>query len=307
MVRRAFTLVELLVVIAIIGILIALLLPAINAARESGRRSSCQNNMKQLGLGLLTYANSRNDVLPPDGASTSPSTSWSAYILAEIEYSALSKQYNFLVDWSDPRNLPVVQTILPVFICPSAPPAANRFQSQSDGGTTNAAPTDYGDTTGVNTWWYTLSGNNPPASHSGAMDPQLFTPLSKITDGLSHTILLGEDAGMPQWWTKAGLQAGDDTPSQSTNQAVTAGVVPNSAWADPKSRCPVDGFTADGMNGGTIVMNVTNSHELWSFHSGGINTVFCDGSVHFIAETTDALIVVALVTKAGNEQITLNY
>ena len=197
-----------------------------------------------------------------------------------------------------------METLLPVFICPSAPPAAKRFQLT---GTVNAAPTDYGDTYTVSNWWYTLANVTPPAIRSGTLDMKLFTPLSKITDGTSHTFLLCEDAGMPQWWTKAGLQSGSDAPSQSSNQVVTNGVVPNSAWADPFSHCPPDGFTADGRNGGTFVMNVTNDHELWSFHPGGVNSVFCDGSVHFIAETTENTIVVALVTRAGNEQIDLKF
>jgi type II secretory pathway pseudopilin PulG len=295
-------LVELLVVIAIIGILIALLLPAINAAREAGRRASCQNNMKQLGLALLNFASSHNDTLPPEGQQSSPQTSWSAYTLAEIEFAGLGKQYNFAVAWNDPKNQLITSTLLPVFICPSAPDANKRFQLY---GTVNAAPTDYGDTYTVSTWWYTLSGVTSPATRSGAMDVKRFSPLAKITDGTAHTFLLCEDAGMPQWWTKAGLQAGNCTPNQSSNQQVTNGVVPNAAWADPLNHCPPDGFTGDGLNGGTNVINITNDHELWSFHPGGVDTVYCDGSVHFAAETTDPTIVVALVTRAGNE--TVNY
>jgi prepilin-type N-terminal cleavage/methylation domain-containing protein/prepilin-type processing-associated H-X9-DG protein len=302
--KRAFTLVELLVVIAIIGILIALLLPAINAAREAGRRASCQNNMKQFGLALVNYAGSHNEAFPPSGHSSKPLTSWSAYTLAEIECAGLGKQYDFSVPWNDPKNKLVAETILPVFMCPSAPAAESRREMV---GTVNSAPGDYGATYNIDTWWYTLSNVTPPADRSGALDASLRTPFSKITDGTSHTILLGEDAGRPQWWTKAGLQSGSDTPSNSTNAPVVNGVVTNAGWANPTAHCPLNGFTADGMNGGTFLINVTNDHELWAFHPGGVDTVFCDGSVHFIAEATDGATVAALITRAGNEQIGYNF
>jgi prepilin-type N-terminal cleavage/methylation domain-containing protein/prepilin-type processing-associated H-X9-DG protein len=302
MARRAFTLVELLVVIAIIGILIALLLPAINAAREAGRRASCQNNMKQLGLALLNYANSHNETFPPAGTTTIPS--WTAYTLAELEFSGLGKRYNYSLPWNDPKNQAIAQTLLPVMICPSAPPAATRFQLI---GSVNAAPGDYGAMYTVSTWWYKLANVSQPDIRAGGLSDSSPTPLSKITDGTSHTFLLGEDAGRPQWWTKAGLQSGSDSPSQSSNQKVTNGVVANSGWADPASHCPIDGFTVDGVNGGTYVINVTNNHELWSFHPGSVDTVFCDGSVRLIAEATDPTLVVALSTRAGNENVSYNY
>lgn len=131
-------------------------------------------------------------------------------------------------------------------------------------------------------------------------------PFAEITDGTSHTFLLGEDAGRPQFWTKAGLQSGDDYPNNN-NSPVIAGVTKGSAWADPASECPVNGFTGDGMQGGPYVLNVTNNSELFAFHPGGINTVFCDGSVHYLAETVDGPIVCALVTRAGGEKIGYNF
>jgi prepilin-type N-terminal cleavage/methylation domain-containing protein/prepilin-type processing-associated H-X9-DG protein len=303
MAKRAFTLVELLVVIAIIGILIALLLPAINAAREAGRRATCQNNIKQLGLALVNYAGAHNDALPPAGANTSPPRCWSAYTLAEIEYGGLGKQYDFTVTWTDVKNKPVVETILPVFICPSAPPAVDR---RTLVGSVNAAPGDYAAPTGVDSAFYTRENVPAPASTVGALNGKNPTPLRNITDGLSHTILLCEDAGRPQFWTKAGRLSISDNPNNG-NAAVTNGVVTGSAWADPAADCPINGFSDDGLHAGNCVMNCTNNNEFWSFHTGGTNNVFCDGSVHFLAETLDYALVCALVTRAGGEKVGYNY
>ncbi len=253
--------------------------------------------------GVLANAGDHYEVFPSAGQS-SPASSWTARILAHLEYQGLDKQYHYNVDWSNPSNAQVVQTLVPVFICPSAPPASKRFQLT---GTVNAAPGDYGAATGVKAKFYQLAGLTAPAILDGGLSPTGPTPLSKIIDGTAHTFLLVEDAGTPQFWTKAGLQSTSDSPSNSSNQAVVNGVVQNSAWADPLSHCPIDGFTADGLNGGTYVINVTNNHELWSFHPGGIDAVFCDGSVHYIPETTDNTIIVALATRAGNEQISYSY
>jgi prepilin-type N-terminal cleavage/methylation domain-containing protein len=301
--RLGFTVVELLVVIAIIGILVALLLPAIQAAREAGRRTSCQNNIKQLGLALLNRASANGDTLPSSGANTKPLRCWSAYTLAEIESVGAAKQYDFSVDWSGPSNKQVVETILPVFICPSAPPPEARRASV---GNLNAAPGDYAACSAVFPLYYQREGIAPPANNVGALDARSVTPLRSITDGLSHTILLVEVAGRPQFWTKAGRLVIDNRPN-NLNPPVLQGVVDGAAWADPAADSPINGSTPDGLQGGRCAMNCTNNNEPWSFHLGGTNNVFCDGSVHFLDETLDATIICALVTRAGAENIESKY
>src|SRR5262249_17316574 len=126
--RCGFTLVELLVVIAIIAILIALLVPAVQKVRESAARLQCQNNLKQIGLGMHSYADSNRGSPPSrtDGTvSTAPNYpfqhSWSVALLPFIEQTNAFTLYKYKKHWNDPANYPAIQTYMPLFNCPSTP------------------------------------------------------------------------------------------------------------------------------------------------------------------------------------------
>src|SRR5262245_39373920 len=114
---RGFTLIELLVVIAIIGVLIALLLPAVQKVREAANRTHCANNRKQVGLAMNNYHNVYQ-VFPP-GQANRPNTSWAAFILPYLEQENLSRQYDFTAAFDDAKNLAVTQTPLKIMVCPS--------------------------------------------------------------------------------------------------------------------------------------------------------------------------------------------
>ncbi len=130
-----FTLVELLVVIAIIGILIALLLPAVQAAREAARRTQCANVEKQLGLAVLNYERAKKQLpnsVRPGGSTTAPRISGFTSLLPFLEEAALYKQYDFTLNWdatngSGGANLVVTKTVLPAVLCPSDPQDPTRL------------------------------------------------------------------------------------------------------------------------------------------------------------------------------------
>ncbi len=235
---RGFTLVELLVVIAIIGILVALLLPAVQAAREAARRMSCGNNIKQLGIAMHNYHDTYKKLplghyvdLPPLRINAQ---AWGTMLLGFVEQRPLQDQFNFntpasLINFGPVgiSNVAVISTPVSVFICPSAPGGINRgYDGWIPAGVLpglpemrfRAAPSDYGVATGVRGTFsnlaYAASGGSQGVRHGaiqlhynngsvGLAQRNKDNRLDDITDGTSNTILLGERTGGSQIYNKS--------------------------------------------------------------------------------------------------------
>ena len=319
--RRGYTLIELLVVIAIIGVLLALLLPAVQKVRAAASRLKCENNLKQLGLALHLYENVHgkfppgqvNRPLPEAGVTQAVAHGWAPFILDHIEQPALAKAYRLDVSNTSPLNQPVVITQLPLFQCPSAAP--DRFYYGGPfalyGG--KAACGDYGPTWGVDSALVGLGFIRRPADspyfvtgwpnsipdlwvYRGVLVPNEMTTILQITDGTSNTIMLVEDAGRPQLW-----RGGRAIPGQ--DQAVVGG-----PWEAFFSGFIVRGSDDKGIaSPGPCAINCTNNREVYSFHPGGANAVFADGSVHFLSASMSLRTLAALATRAGGEIPSADY
>ena len=284
--RKAFTLIELLVVIAIIGILFALLLPAVQWARELARRTSCQNNLRQWGIAFHDYE-SATRILPAGFRNQSPKGTFVSEILAYLERTDLP--YDRARDWDDPVNRAAIQAHLSLQQCPSAP--ANRVATDIPG--LFAAAGDYTSTHGVNSGYCTLAGwplYSPPDNNGVLVDA--VTTSASISDGLSQTFLLQEDAGRPELWRMGRRVNGNST---------------NGAWADPDFEIALDGadrgYVGGGQKMGTCVINCTNDNEAYSFHRGGAFVLMADGSVHFIHESINIQTFAALTTRAAEDVV----
>lgn len=321
--RGAFTLVELLVVIAIIGILIGMLLPAVNSAREAGRRTQCQNNLKQLGLACLSYENARGGLPPasvfpgyvPNKATQSDSDriGWVWLILPHLEYSGLANQYTFNKVWFDPSLQGAVTTRIPTLECPSAPTGNKIFSGSDTDPVSNAsvsfqaAATDYFAPVSVSTnatqvgWTpnnnetYT-SVNGQMYDYLGALQDDQLTNLAKITDGLSHTMLLGEMAGRPTPYATGDV----------VNTSVALKTYGFGAWAH-NNKFTVKSYTYDGETSpGPCPLDCSNQMSIFGFHPAGANSVFADGSVHFLSVNIDLFVMFDLVARADGDTIAGN-
>jgi prepilin-type N-terminal cleavage/methylation domain-containing protein/prepilin-type processing-associated H-X9-DG protein len=304
-VRKAFTLVELLVVIAIIGILIALLLPAVQAARESARRSQCFNNLKQIGLSLHGFHDARS-FLPPGGIDTvsKPSQahqrlniqplnvehSWVVFALPYLEQTTLAESYQLDKHWKDPANRTTRESFLPMMTCPSTPEQRRTISGTYNGSSWTAAAGDYAVNNRIDPNLYAagLIDQLSQKSPDNIMQIGICQPFSEVLDGLSNTMVICEDAGRPKRYKTGGK--------------LVSGSVSGAAWADLDAFYHTHGFENNGTtSGGPCAVNCSNENEIFAFHPGGAACLFLDGSVKLVSQSTAMRIVGALLTKKGGE------
>ena len=321
-VRTGFTLVELLVVIAIIGILVGLLLPAVQAAREAARRMSCSNNIRQLGLALHNYE-SAHRVIPPSRISVSTPVifqqSWVSMILPYLEQTNVYSAYQHGQPWFAAVNDPLTTVKLPSMTCPSAPsdrdyPTQNLYTAITNGTRTSARPvwgySDYGSINAVRNAAFVISGLPSLGTREvlGAMGRgPAGVRFAAITDGLSNTIIVAEGAGRPSMYVSGRKVM---NPRTGNIAAGTPFVADGWGWADINGGFSIDGSNAQGLQNdtsgsgattlvanGTCFMNCTNDSELYSFHNGGAQFLFADGSVQFLSQSINGATFVALLTR----------
>lgn len=297
--RRAFTLVELLVVIAIIGVLVSLLLPAVQAAREAARRMQCGNNLKQIGLALHNYADTHR-VFPSgwiyNGVANRECWGWGALILPYLEQSAVHDQLRVsqgsMVDNLLSTNWqPVVAALqlpLPMFICPSDTGYQNRGQVHNDrrfnGGAGFAA---HAFTPGVSS--YIASNGYGPGrtgfeDNTGMFYGNSSLSFKDIVDGTSNTFAVGErDTDFCRSGTWVGVRNGNGGGSRGVFVVVAQARVKMNESVLPWDNDP------EGCGQG------------WgSLHPGGAQFVFCDGSVTFISETINFFHARGSYTNSGD-------
>jgi prepilin-type N-terminal cleavage/methylation domain-containing protein len=317
-----FTLVELLVVIAIIGILVALLLPAIQAAREAARRSQCQNNMKQLGLATLNYESTKKE-LPPghwDERVTVPSSGGGfptvirrqhttiPYILSYMEESALADQWDFDRPWNDQNakapidNYRLSQKRIEAVRCPTVTEPRSEWPGATDyticeqinkGG---AALTELTQQKLINprpnteTGYFSMLCPHTRRSLEGNATELVRPKLTDATDGTSQTFMWFETGGRPLVYEEGKPVFSGNAPRLTGNS--TGGSWANyENWHDVHEHC------------GTSMMNCTNNEEIYSFHLGGCFFTMGDGAVRFVEANVDPDVFVSLFTRDSQDII----
>ena len=285
--QRAFTLVELLVAIAILGFLVALLLPAVQAARAAARRAQCLSNVRQLGIALQNYHNARS-AFP--AAHDQNFWSWITQLLPHVEEANLYDQFDF-GQYAFPAgvNQPFVTAILPVLLCPSDP-ASHEVSRFVPGG---FAYTNYlgvaGTQGGIPPAEYRADGMFPSGLEYRSNAPAI--ALRKVTDGTSKTFFIGERPviqteipdfiGDVGWWAAGTghrwLPFGRGDNILDSSEGLRAGIG--------------DGYTID------------DGFHWWSYHAGGAHYVYVDASARLLAYDIDHNLELALSSRNGDEPI----
>lgn len=306
--RTAFTLVELLVTIAIIGAIVAMLLPAVQAAREAGRRAQCMNNLKQLGLGLLNFETTHGKLPPahtqdpanldgddynqPDPEDNAYYISWLGRLLPYMEQGALASRVRpgEYAWWHPEGGLSakgdyINGVELPYLGCPSDSSEMSMTFSVPDSPDLKVAFTNYLGVNGTDQYRY-----------DGVIHVNTGVRIAQIRGGTSNTLMVGERPvgfyeGYMGWWF-----AGAGWYPWFGASDVVLGV---------NERIPVEGICVpDGKQasyGTGTLADDPHAHHFWSYHPGGSNFLFADGSVHFLKYTIQPGVLAGLATRSDKE------
>jgi prepilin-type N-terminal cleavage/methylation domain-containing protein/prepilin-type processing-associated H-X9-DG protein len=305
--KSGFTLIELLVAMALIALLVGLLLPAVTKVREAANRASCQNNLRQIGLGLHNYHGAFQSFPPGyvaagryvDGATdTSPGWGWSCFILPQLEHGPLYAQLQFTQPVQKSTG---IQTLVRTFLCPSDIIPHESFSLLDGFGNTicEAAPTSYAASCGDD------DSATTDVSGSGIFYRSSKTCIGDVTDGTSNTIAIGEKA----WSNANGIWAG-----AVPNAVIQRGQFNPCQPVVPGASFPAATLVLSHAHLNNAVFDPDGSAGMDDFgsrHPGGSHFLFADGSVHFLRSITsdnadgsftmDGLIFQALATRAGGE------
>jgi prepilin-type N-terminal cleavage/methylation domain-containing protein/prepilin-type processing-associated H-X9-DG protein len=295
--RQGFTLIELIVVIAIIGVLVGLLVPAVQKVRETASRLKCQNNLRQIGIALHNY-HGRMGCFPPgyqtrvapDNSDLGPGWGWASLLLEDLEQAPLMRQIRYDLQISDPANAAVRVTVLSIFVCPSEPLIGTFTAIDANGNPIcDVARASYVAMNGV------LGVTSDAWDNNGAFIRNQPMRIASITDGLSQTLFVGE--------------RGTNMSSVTWTGAVSGAVVPAQRYPDAASQLAnAEGAPAMVLAHGSryhLPDNplVFDADATSSFHTHGVNFLFGDGSVRPINDSINGLAYEALLTRAADDVV----
>jgi prepilin-type N-terminal cleavage/methylation domain-containing protein/prepilin-type processing-associated H-X9-DG protein len=302
-----FTLVELLVSVAIIGLLVSLLLPAVQTVREAARRVNCQNNLRQLGLGLHGFHNAHRTFPASGWTKVGPGNphgkyvGWQALTLSYLEQQNVLAPYDRQVQWWEGDNLFVGSVPLPVYRCASSPTVdpifslVEKLPRPALKLKTSLAQSDYAALMGVRSVIEPSLYADPESTRS-VLFRNSTTRIADILDGTSQTVVLAESAARPTVYRQRVRR-----PDLANDQG--------NGWIDSESGFSLDGASVDGAQQGlgpTLTpraINATNENEPYSFHTGGAFFLFADGHSALLQETIDLAVLAALSTRRGGELV----